>query len=79
MPRSRISQQRELNFVLTPFLSHTIPSSMKANAAELLRKALEASTATSGYKVSLERLKIHSIQIQGDAAVVDVDGDFSVK
>lgn len=75
----RISQQRELNFVLTPFLSHQIPSSMKVNAAELLRKALEGSTATSGYKVTLDRLKIHSIQIQGDAVVVDVDGDLSVK
>lgn len=75
----RISQQRELNFVLAPFLSRQIPSSMKVNAAELLRKALEDSTATSGYKVTLERLKIHSIQIQGDAVVVDVDGDLSVK
>ena len=75
----RISQQRELNFVLTPFLSHTVPSSMKVNAADLLRKALEDSTATSGYKVSLDRLKSHSILIQGDAVVVDVDGDLSVK
>jgi hypothetical protein len=75
----RISQQPELNFVLTPFLSHTVPSSMKVNAADLLRKALEDSTATSGYKVSLDRLKIHSILIQGDAVVVDVDGDLSVK
>jgi len=75
----RISQQRELNFVLTPFLSHTVPASMKVNAADLLRKALEGSTATSGYKVSLDRLKIHSILIQGDAVVVDVDGDLSVK
>ena len=75
----RISEQRELNFVLAPFLSRQIPSSMKVNAAELLRKALEGSTATSGYKVTLDRLKIHSIQIQGDAVVVDVDGDLSVK
>lgn len=75
----RISEQHELNFVLTPFLSHTVPSSMKVNAADLLRKALEDSTATSGYKVSLDRLKIHSIQIQGDAVVVDVDGGLSVK
>jgi hypothetical protein len=75
----KISQQREMNFVLSPFLSHKIPSSMKVNAADLLRKALEGSTATSGYKVSLERLKIHSIRIQGDAVVVDVDGDLSVK
>jgi hypothetical protein len=74
-----ISQQRELNFVLAPFLGHTIPSSMKVNAADLLRKALEDSTATSGYKVSVDRLKIHSFQIQGDAVIVDVDGDLSVK
>jgi hypothetical protein len=74
----RISEQRELNFVLAPFLSHQIPASMKVNAAELLRKALEGSTATSGYKVTLDRLKIHSLAIQGDAVVVDVDGDLSV-
>src|SRR5579862_5341687 len=75
----RISQQRELNFVLGPFLSHQIPSGMKVNAAELLRKALEGSTGTSGYKVTLDRLKIHSIQVQSDVIVVDVDGDLSVR
>ncbi len=75
----RISEQRELNFVLAPFLSHQIPSSMKVNAAELLRKALEGSTATSGYKVTLDRLKIHSIEIQADAVLVDVDGGLSVR
>ncbi len=75
----RISGQRELNFLLTPFLSHTVPTSMKVNAAELLRKALDGSTASSGYKVTLDRLKIHSIQIQDDDVVVDADGDLSVK
>jgi glycine cleavage system regulatory protein len=52
---------------------------MKLNAADLLRKALEGSTASSGYKVTLQRLKIHSMQIQGDDLIVDVDGDLSVK
>jgi hypothetical protein len=75
----RVSDQRELNFVLTPFLSRQIPSGLKVNAAGLLRKALEGSTASSGYKVSLDRLKIHSMQIQDDALVVDVDGAISVK
>jgi hypothetical protein len=75
----RVSDQRELNFLLSPFLSRQIPSSMKVNAAELLRKALEGSTASSGYKVTLEKLKIHSMQIQGDNLVVDVDGDVSIK
>lgn len=75
----RVSGNSELNFVLTPFLSHQIPSGMKVNAAELLRKALEGSTATSGYKVTLDRLKIHSMQLDGDSLVVDVDADLSVK
>jgi len=74
-----VSAQKELNFLLNPFLSHQVPSSMKVNAADLLRKALEGSTAAAGYKITLDRLKIHSIQIEGDSLVVDVDGDLSVK
>jgi len=52
---------------------------MKVNAADLLREALKGSTATSGYKVTLDRLKIHSVQIDGDGLVVDVDGDIGVQ
>src|ERR1039458_8218401 len=48
----KISDRSELNFLLSPFLSHQVPSSMKVNAAGLLRKALEGSTASSGYKVT---------------------------
>jgi hypothetical protein len=75
----KVSDQRELNFLLSPFLSRQVPSSMKVDAAELLRKALEGSTASSGYKVTLEKLKVHSMAIEGDTLVVDVDGDISVK
>jgi hypothetical protein len=75
----KVSDHEELNFVLTPFLSRQVPTGLKVNAADVLRKALENSTATSGYKVTLERLKIHSVQIQGDDLVVDVDGDIGVK
>ena len=75
----KVSDHTELNFLLTPFLSRQVPSGMKVNAADLLRKALENSTATSGYKVSLQRLKIHSVQLQGDDLIVDVDGDISVR
>jgi hypothetical protein len=75
----KVSDQKELNFILNPFLSHQVPSSMKVNAADLMRKALEGSTATSGYKVTLDRLKIHSVQVDGDTLVVDVDGNLSVK
>jgi hypothetical protein len=70
---------REIDFVLAPFLRRKVPSSMKVNAADLLRKALVNSAATTGYKISLTRLNIHSIVIQGDALVVDVDGDISVE
>jgi hypothetical protein len=52
---------------------------MKINAADLLRKALAGSTSTAGYKVNLDRLKIHSVQIDGDKLVVDADGDLSVE
>jgi len=75
----KISDRKEINFVLAPFLRGQVPKSMKVNATELLRKALEGSTAASGYKVSLDRLKIHSIQIEGDRLVVDADGDLSVE
>ena len=75
----RVSDQKQLNFLLTPFLSHQIPSLMKVNAADLLRSALQGSTASSGYKVTLERLKIHSVEIQGDSLIVDADGDLSVQ
>ena len=75
----KVSDQRELNFLLTPFLNRQVPSSMKVDAAELLRKALEGSTESSGYKVALDKLKIHSVQIEGDDLVVDADGDISVR
>jgi hypothetical protein len=75
----RVSDRTEINFVLAPFLRHQIPSNMKVNATDLLRRALAGSTASSGYKVSLNRLKIHSVQIVGDMLVVDADGDLSVE
>jgi hypothetical protein len=74
----RVSESRELNFLLLPFLSHQIPSSMKVNAADMLRNALKGSTSATGYQVTLDRLKIHSMTLEGDSIVVDVDGDISV-
>ena len=75
----KVSDRKEINFVLAPFLRGQVPKSMKVNAADLLRAALVGSTATSGYKVSLGRLKILSIQIVGDKLVVEADGDLSVE
>jgi len=75
----QVSDQKQLNFILNPFLSRQVPSSLKVNAADLLRKALEGSVVNAGYKVTLDRLKVHSIQISGDWLIVDVDGDLSVQ
>ena len=44
----KISDRKEINFVLAPFLRGQVPKSMRVNAADLLRKALAGSTATSG-------------------------------
>jgi len=34
----RLSESRELNFLLVPFLSHKLPSQMKLNAADIMGK-----------------------------------------
>ncbi|HLH37102.1 MAG TPA: hypothetical protein VKX41_20690 [Alloacidobacterium sp.] len=73
-----LSESRELNFLLMPFLSRKVPSSMKVNAATLLRQVLAQSLQSTGYDLKLDRLKIHSMQVEGDVLVVDVDGDLSV-
>jgi hypothetical protein len=75
----KVSDRKEIDFVLAPFLRGQVPKSMRVNAADLLRKALAGSMASSGYKVNLDRLKIHSIQIVDDKLVVDADGDLSVE
>jgi len=79
----RVSDSKELNFLLLPFLSHQIPAGMKINAADVLRKSLQGSVVTAGYAMTLDRLKVHSMTIStgpaGDWLVVDVDGDVSVR
>ncbi len=74
-----VSESKELDFLLMPFMKNQIPASLKVNAADVMRKALEGSTLTTGYKLTLDRLKIHSMLISGDWLTVDVDGDLSVK
>jgi hypothetical protein len=75
----KVTDQKELNFILAPFLSRQVPSSMRVNAADLLRKALAGSTASSGYKITLDRLKIQTVHIEGDNLIVEGDGDISVQ
>lgn len=74
-----LSESRELNFFLEPFLSSKLPQQMKVNAAELLRQVLSKSMETTGYDMKLDVLKIHSMQVSGSNLAVDVDGNLSVK
>jgi hypothetical protein len=74
----RLSTSREFNFLLIPFLSKKLPQQMKINAADLIRQLLVKSAEATGYDVKLDNLKVHSMQVSGDALVVDFDGDLSV-
>ena len=74
----RLSESRELNFFLVPFLSSKLPQQMKVNAADLLRQLLSKSMESTGYDMKLDNLKIHSMQVQGPALAVDFDGNVSV-
>jgi hypothetical protein len=74
----RLSESRELNFLLVPFLSRKLPAQMKVNAAELMRQLLSRSAETTGYSLSLTSLKMHSMLVQGESLVVDVDANMSV-
>lgn len=75
----RLSDSRELNFLLVPFLSRKLPAQMKVNAAEILGKLLQQSVIATGYSLSLDTLKLHSMTVDHNALVVDVDADMSVK
>jgi hypothetical protein len=74
----KLSDNKELDFLLVPFLSGKLPQKMKINAADLLRQILKQSAQATGYDFQLNNLRIHSMQVSGDALVVDFDGDLSV-
>ncbi len=75
----QLSTNKELSFLLVPFLSHKLPQNMKVNAANLLRDSLTKSGTSTGYLLTLERLKVHSMLIEVGTLVVDVDGALTVK
>lgn len=74
----RLSESRELNFLLVPFLSGKLPAQMKVNAADLMRQLLTRSNEATGYALTLNSLKMHSMLVQGDSLVVDVDAGMNV-
>jgi hypothetical protein len=74
----RLSESRELNLLMTPFLSHKLPAQMKVNAAVLMRQLLSRSTETTGYALSLDSLKLHSLFVEGSSLVMDADANLQV-
>ncbi|MGP8258492.1 MAG: hypothetical protein ACLQM6_00895 [Acidobacteriaceae bacterium] len=74
----QVSESKELNFLLVPFLSHKLPSQMKVNAAELIRKLLSQSLASTGYTLTLDSLKLHSMMVDHDVLTIDVDAAMSL-
>jgi hypothetical protein len=75
----KVTESRELNFLLKPFLNRKVPSSLTVNAATILRQLLEKSRESTGYSISLEHLQIQSMQIVGDSLVVEIEGSVGVK
>lgn len=75
----RLSESKELNFLLVPFLSRKLPSEMKVDAAELIAKLLGQSDTATGYAIRLDLLKLHSMIVDRDALVVDADANVSVR
>ena len=74
----KMSDSKELNFLLTPFLSRKLPQQMRLNAAVLIRQLLSRSTETTGYTLTLNALKLHSMLVEGQSLVVDLDTNVSV-
>jgi len=74
----QLSDSAELNRVLAPFLSHKLPSSIKINAATMLREILTKSTETSGYPLTLERLDLRQVHVADKFLVVTYDSDMRV-
>ncbi len=74
----RLTGNKELDLLLIPFLSRRLPPKMKINAADLLRTAMAKSRESTGYQLTLDRLKIHSMLVEKDNVTLDMDGSLRV-
>lgn len=74
-----LSESRELNFFLVPFLSRKLPQKLSVDAGTLLRQLLVKSLETTGYDMKLDELKIHSMQVENGFLAVDLDSTLSVR
>ncbi len=74
----RLTESKELNFLLEPFLKNKLPAQMKVNAAVLMRQLLSRSAETTGYSLTLSALKLHSLLVEGASLVMDADATLRV-
>jgi hypothetical protein len=74
-----LSGNKELDFLLVPFLSRKLPQQMKLNAAELMRTLLVQSPKTTGYSLTLKMLKLHSMIVEAKTLIVDLDAALTVE
>ncbi len=74
----KLSENKELNLLLEPFLSKKLPQQMKVNAADMMRTLLVRAPDSTGYTLTLTALKLHSMQVEGADLVVDLDAYIKV-
>ena len=74
-----LSENKELDFLLVPFLSHQLPAEMKINAAVLMRTLLIHAPDQTGYTLTLSSLKLHSMLVEGQTLTVDLDAKIKVE
>lgn len=74
----RLSDSAELNFILSPFLTHKLPNNIKINAATMLREILTKSTETSGFPLTLEKLDLRQVRVTDKFLIVSYDSDMRI-
>ena len=75
----KLSNNKELDFFLVPFLGSKLPQKMRVNVADMVRKLVQTSTQSTGYNIQLTNLKVLSMQVDGDTLVVDFDSNLTVQ
>ena len=74
----KATDSKELNALLEPFLAKHMPQEMKINAADLMRTMLIHAPGQTGYTLTLNELTFHSMQVQDQTLLVDLDADIKV-
>lgn len=74
-----LTENKELDFLLVPFLSRKLPAEMKVNAAVLMRTLLVHAPDQTGYTLTLSSLKLHSMLVEGQTLAVDLDANMKVE